>query len=278
MLNHYQREQMIWQAELPGNEKLLLLALNSFVDANGQCFPGQERLAAMTGFSDRTVRNLCKALEQKTIIQRRHRQNKGGQRTSDLYEVNFYALDQPENHDKTNRKITTFQPENHDIPTGKSRQNQPENHDKTNRKNFPGNYPEDLSSVIYPDKGDVQTNEHSVKGLLPYQGSKVFLDERPWIRKWNRVNPEYVDGWIDFLSQRLSETDWFKAGASQAQTIGYVSKANSAMSPETVDLARLQQLHAWWGQFQQVQADKQLVATAPKSEAGLLPWEVSHDQ
>lgn len=128
MLKHFDRERLIWSAALPSNEKLILLALNTFVDGNGECWPGQALLASMTGLTDRTVRNLCKSLESRRIIQRSKRR-KDGHQTSDIYFVHFTVLSeylQPENisasqpeNDGTwrkeippaSRKMTTFQPE-----------------------------------------------------------------------------------------------------------------------------------------------------------------------
>ncbi len=151
MLKHYQREQIIWESNLTGNEKLLLLSLNSFVDANGECWPGQELLARMCSFTDRTIRNLCKQLEAKSIIQRHRRFNNQGFRTSDRFSILFDSIaDKKQSLPETvsgrrvvkvsdtvlpetvstgksfHRKITTVLPENHDSPTGKSRQTLPE--------------------------------------------------------------------------------------------------------------------------------------------------------
>ena len=75
MLKHYDREKLVWSCDLPSNEKLLLLVLNSFVDGNGECWPGQEMLSRMCSFSDRTVRNLCASLEKKGVIAREQRQD-----------------------------------------------------------------------------------------------------------------------------------------------------------------------------------------------------------
>lgn len=147
MISHFDREQLIWNSGLSTNEAFLLLALNSFVDANGECWPGQELLARRCKFSDRTVRNTCKKLEQKGIIVRNHRQSKSGQRTSDKFRILFSAIpNQPEGDStRANRKeipLGQNQPENFAKPTGKFRQNQPEGF---SRDLSSKNYPEELS-------------------------------------------------------------------------------------------------------------------------------------
>ena len=131
MLNHYERERLIWRSALPASEKLLALALNSFVDGSGECFPGQERLSEMCGATPRTIRNLCKSLETKGVIVRVHRYKNDGTRNSDRYKLIFSALpenvaaSQPENvaasasNSGHYRKNATSLPENDDTTTGK---------------------------------------------------------------------------------------------------------------------------------------------------------------
>ena len=92
LLKHHERERLIWDSTLSGNEKLLTLALNSFVDGNGECFPGQETLAQMCGLKVRSIRNLCKSLESKGVLARTHRYGKDGNRTSDKYRLSFQVL------------------------------------------------------------------------------------------------------------------------------------------------------------------------------------------
>ena len=159
MLKHYEREKIIWDSELPGNEKFLLLAINSFVDSNGECWPGQELLARMCGIKDRTIRNLCKALETKGIIERNRRFDTRGFRTSDKFKVNFDAVKNPTGKPPqtlpeksttgkiNHRKSTTVLPENDDSPTGNLRQTLPEN---ISRDLSSKNYPEELSNDLDP--------------------------------------------------------------------------------------------------------------------------------
>ena len=105
----------------------------------------------MCSFTDRTIRNLCKQLEAKSIIQRHRRFNNQGFRTSDRFSISFDSIaDKKQSLPEAvsgrrvvkvsdtvlpetvstgksfHRKITTVLPENHDSPTGKSRQTLPE--------------------------------------------------------------------------------------------------------------------------------------------------------
>lgn len=101
-LRHFDREKLIWDAPFNVNQKITLLALNSFVDGDGKCWPGQPRLAGMTGLTDRTIRNVCSSLEAyefdgKTLqILERIARYKDGHRTSSIYKVNFHLIPQPE--------------------------------------------------------------------------------------------------------------------------------------------------------------------------------------
>lgn len=78
-----------WEQPLPTGQKILLLALADFADEAGTCFPGQARLAAMTGQHEVTVRRNLTALEEAGLIQRQHAYRNDGTRTSDRYLVAF---------------------------------------------------------------------------------------------------------------------------------------------------------------------------------------------
>ena len=88
MLRHFEREKLIWDS----SEKFILLALNSFVDGEGKCFPGQSRLAQMTGLSKRTVIRTIDTLEQKHILSRRRRAHGYHGRTTNEYSTIYKNL------------------------------------------------------------------------------------------------------------------------------------------------------------------------------------------
>lgn len=65
--------------------KFVLVALADFADEAGTCYPGQDRIATMTGMHRSSVVRHLKALEAVGLISRMHRQGAKGQRTSDRY-------------------------------------------------------------------------------------------------------------------------------------------------------------------------------------------------
>lgn len=82
-------QHMSWafKQELESGPKFVLVAIANFADGSGLCFPGQERLARMTGFSVRSIRNHVLALEEAGLIQRSGRRRDDGMKTSDEYQL-----------------------------------------------------------------------------------------------------------------------------------------------------------------------------------------------
>jgi Helix-turn-helix domain len=69
--------------ELPPAEKFLLVTLANYADADGYCFPGQERLAHDTGMGVRSIVRHMQYLELTLMIKRTLRRRSNGTRTSD---------------------------------------------------------------------------------------------------------------------------------------------------------------------------------------------------
>ena len=214
MISHFDREQLIWHSSLSTNETILLLALNSFVDANGECWPGQELLARRCKFSDRTVRTTCKKLEEKGVITRNHRQSKLGQRTSDKFKVLFSAIpSQPEDFSKTNRNHFPEgqnQPENHAEPTGRSRQNQPEG---ASRDLSSKNYPEELSLEGQPEKTSGRERECDAS-LQPAQPATQSEETHSPVQ--NKVQDPESKGSASLGSEQAETVDPSQEGESSA--------------------------------------------------------------
>lgn len=91
----YRALNWAWEADLPMPQKFVLVALADMADEKDSCYPGQDRLARMTGTSVSTVRRAVKALEEMGALSRQARGVAGGGRTSDRYALN------------TNRSICT---------------------------------------------------------------------------------------------------------------------------------------------------------------------------
>ena len=73
--------------------KCLLVTLANYADENGVCWPSQARLAHETEMSVDSVQRRLRELERDGLIVRQRRNGKGGQRTSDLYEL---QMEKPE--------------------------------------------------------------------------------------------------------------------------------------------------------------------------------------
>jgi len=78
-----------WAYELPitGSKKSVLIALADMADEQASCFPGHERIAAMTGRSKSTVERAVKDLESMGLLTRSKRHDARGWRTSDRYHL-----------------------------------------------------------------------------------------------------------------------------------------------------------------------------------------------
>ncbi len=77
----------VWDRQLPATRKIVLLALADHADQNGICWPGQERLAEVTGLGIRTVRETLKDLESSGLIETNPKHGPTGQRLGTIYKV-----------------------------------------------------------------------------------------------------------------------------------------------------------------------------------------------
>jgi hypothetical protein len=78
-------EAITWafDQDIPGPEKLLLLAIANHADPHGIAYAGQARLAKLCGIKERALRDNMHRLEEKGLLERRKRFKDGGARTSD---------------------------------------------------------------------------------------------------------------------------------------------------------------------------------------------------
>jgi hypothetical protein len=88
----FQRESMIWQSILTANEKLLLLCLNSFLGADGRCFPSIATMSRMTGLSRSTTNRTLALLEDQAIINSQQRYRDDGSQTASDRFLDFDAI------------------------------------------------------------------------------------------------------------------------------------------------------------------------------------------
>ncbi|WP_424462959.1 helix-turn-helix domain-containing protein [Pseudoclavibacter helvolus] len=81
----YKAVNWAWDLDIKATEKMILVALADMADEQFSCFPGQEKLARMTGNSERTVRRVVQSLEGMGLVERAHRRRPDGRKTSDRY-------------------------------------------------------------------------------------------------------------------------------------------------------------------------------------------------
>ena len=86
-MSHEARHWAWSRADLSTSARLLLVALAEHVRDGTTCFPGQARLAAMCGISERQVRNLLRELQVRGLITVEHRAGQGSGRRSNLYRL-----------------------------------------------------------------------------------------------------------------------------------------------------------------------------------------------
>lgn len=129
-------QHMTWayKQELEPGPKFVLVTLANFADGTGSCFPGQERLAKMTGFSLRSVRNHVLTLEAAGLIQRSGRRRDDGMKTSDVYQLLMSPAEVA--GEVTAESPAESAPESPAKPAGK-KQESPAESAATHRQNFP---------------------------------------------------------------------------------------------------------------------------------------------
>jgi hypothetical protein len=114
-----------WAYRLPlkGSVKPLLVALADYADEAGSCYPGQEKLALMTGLSTRTLRRAIERAERLGLLTRERRFDPFGHRTSDRYFLHLDVESLPANlttGQSDLRSKTSSLPAKLVIPTGHS--------------------------------------------------------------------------------------------------------------------------------------------------------------
>jgi len=87
-----------YRQNIDAGPKFVLVALADFADEKGTCFPGQERLADMTGMHRSSVVRHIKTLEKLGLLTRTRRGRPDGRgRSSDRYQLNLTTNVAPSN-------------------------------------------------------------------------------------------------------------------------------------------------------------------------------------
>jgi DNA-binding IclR family transcriptional regulator len=83
----YKATNWAYEMKITGPAKPVLVALADMADEDASCYPGQERIASMTGLSVATVRRALVRLERLGLLTRERRNGAFGYRTSDRYRL-----------------------------------------------------------------------------------------------------------------------------------------------------------------------------------------------
>lgn len=83
----YRATAWAYDMSLSAPMKPVLVVLADMADEEGSCYPGQQRIADMTGLSVRTVARALVKLERVGLIIRHRRMDQFGHRTSDRYRL-----------------------------------------------------------------------------------------------------------------------------------------------------------------------------------------------
>lgn len=84
----YRALHWAWEQDLtPAGKKFVLVALADHADEEDSCYPGQERLAEMTGQGVKAVGRHLKALEEEGYFHREQRRKPDGTRSSDRFQL-----------------------------------------------------------------------------------------------------------------------------------------------------------------------------------------------
>lgn len=163
--------------------KAILLALADYANDDGVTWRGQETIAKRLECSERTVRRHLLRLEQLGLIQRKHRYNSRGHRTSDLLTLLISRGVESNLPDTVSGSDRTT---GHSVqPTGHS--------DHAYRSQSPGNHQLNLQRTLFGGKGSPMSKI--------YSGDKAFAR---WIDYWLEIGEHK-------LAQEARDRGWLAA-------------------------------------------------------------------
>ncbi|NEZ54966.1 DUF4373 domain-containing protein [Adonisia turfae] len=97
------------------------------------------------------------------------------------------------------------------------------------------------------------------QGLTPYQGSRQFMEERPWLKDWRGNLTSYDSGFVEFAQTKMAGWDCYPNGATFGDAKGHIKKGNFD-SPKGQE--RLSQVYNWWDEYQQIEQQREERANA----------------
>lgn len=229
----YKALNWAWEAQLPMAQKFVLVALADMADEKETCYPGQERLAAMTGTSVSTVRRAVKALEEMGAISRRARGVAGGGRTSDRY---YLHTNQPICTVRGNRSFEGPKPVNVHAETGHSDRGTPRE---------PSEEPSDLLSidVVEPTTKELDvlwslwpTSRRSTRKVVA-RSLKAALKVAPW-SVIHAAAVGHVGVWVTWPESDLKFVPLLSTWLNQERWTGAVPEPRGGARLSVVDTGR----------------------------------------
>jgi hypothetical protein len=175
----------VWALDIPGTEKLVLLALADWANDEGRCWPSMQQLATKSGLTDRAVRGIIGRLVDRGFVSRKENPGKGV-----MYFVTPGTSFPPEARSPRNETAQT--PERRSANTSGTINNTPK---KARGSSLPANFEPELSgktgAVVAgwpPGMLDAEIDQfrdhHTAKGTISKDWQASF---RTWARnaeKW----------------------------------------------------------------------------------------------
>jgi len=196
---------------IPGVEKSVLIALCNYADAQGDhCFPGQERLAADTGWSLRAVRDALRKLEMRGLISRAGRRRQDGIKTSDEITVKLSAapraarLSAAPHYDLSG---TSRQGQRQEVPVhidepSENRQRTVSYSSRKTKKGSSGkeDVAEILTKVLTPEIAEAVVEHRNAmrRKLTPHGAKLLVLEFVKWGNPIEAANEMIARGWQGF--------------------------------------------------------------------------------
>lgn len=126
-ITHQRRFTMVYNDFLESDkldcyEKMVFIALKRYADSEtNKCFPSLKTLHTITGISTRKIQDVLKSLEEKKVLEKRHRFANGGYTSNEYILRDEEWMWKPEDEEQDNQNIVSLQSEQEMIAYLRSR-------------------------------------------------------------------------------------------------------------------------------------------------------------
>jgi hypothetical protein len=243
-------EATTWAYSLPIQniaQKFVLVALADMADQAYSCFPGQDKLAEMTGASLRTVQRALSDLEAAGLIEREERRRAGGYRSSDRYylKVGSSLPSHPSESQVTDGQVTECQVTMRQFSPD-TLSNLTRHSDGYIEEELPEELPEESPASLSPDESD----DHGTLIPADWRPNQTHIDKAASlhldvVREYHRFRQRSeethrrlkgVKGW------NAGFTNWLRKAAEFNQQRGPRPALNRAQQRQADNLAVVAQL------------------------------------